>query len=204
MGQWSASRVEKGGGYEHLTREILRHYESNSFLNPVTLQCDKETGTSDVRREVARERKARIVPRRYQSNGSVEAVHGHIQRLTRCYQTQIKRTLVCSFQQNHPAIQFAVRCTGFVFTRFTVRPDGRTSFQYLPGAGYVSGLCVFGESVFGIIREHDVRAASSRTDSADQSAGNHLESCGAVARPKRLGAQCGTSTRRLGCWNQWN
>ena len=46
--------------------------------------------------------------------------------------------------------------TGFVLTRFTVRPDGRTPFQCLSGA---SALCVFGESVFGMILDDEVSVA---------------------------------------------
>ena len=30
------------GGYEDLTKEILRHFEAYGFLNPVIIQCDKE------------------------------------------------------------------------------------------------------------------------------------------------------------------
>ena len=30
------------GGYEDLTKEILRHFEADSFLNPVIIQCDKK------------------------------------------------------------------------------------------------------------------------------------------------------------------
>ena len=29
------------GGYEDLTKEILRHFEAYGFLNPVIIQCDK-------------------------------------------------------------------------------------------------------------------------------------------------------------------
>ena len=95
------------GGYEDLTKEILRHFEAYGFLNPVITQCDKEMSIIDVCREVARERNARTVLRfvpttSHQSNGFVEAVHGHIQGLARCYQTQkLRRTLACSFRQFH-------------------------------------------------------------------------------------------------------
>ena len=83
------------GGYEDLTKEILRHFEAYGFLNPVIIQCDKEMSIIDVCRKVARERNARTVLRfapktSHQSNGFVEAVHGHIQGLARCYQTQIE------------------------------------------------------------------------------------------------------------------
>ena len=84
------------GGYEDLTKEILRHFEAYGFLNPIIIQCDKEMSTIDVCRKVARERNARTVLRfaprtSHQSNGFVEAVHGHTQGLARCYQTQKNR-----------------------------------------------------------------------------------------------------------------
>ena len=43
-----------------------------------------------------------------------------------------------------------------------MRPDGRTPFQYLLGTPCVSLLCMFGESVFALIPDHEVRA--SQTD----------------------------------------
>ena len=74
------------GGYEDLTKEILRHFEAYVFLNPVIIQCDEEMSIIDVWRKVAHERNARTVLRlapktSHQSNGFVEAVHGHIQWL---------------------------------------------------------------------------------------------------------------------------
>ena len=90
----------------------------------------------------------------HQSNGFVEAVHRHIQGVARCH-----RTLVCSFAARSPAIPFAVRFAEFVLTRFTVRPDGRTPFQYLVGTPYASALCVFGDSLVALILDHKVRAA---------------------------------------------
>ena len=57
------------------------------------------------------------------------------------------------------AISSAIRYAGFVFSRFTVRSDGRTSFQYLLVTPCVSPLCMFGESVFALIPDHEVRAA---------------------------------------------
>ena len=74
----------------------------------------------------------------HQSNGFVEAVHGHIQGLARCYQTQIETNTGIQLSAISPAIPFAVRHAGFVLSRFTVRPDGRTPFQYLLGTPYVS------------------------------------------------------------------
>ena len=151
-------------GYEDLTKEILRHFEAYGFLNPVIIQCDKEMSIIDVCRKVARERNARTVIRfapktSHQSNGFVEAVHGHIQGLARCYQTQIETNTGIQLSAISLAIPFAIRYAGFVLSRFTVRPDGRTPFQYLLGTPFVSPLCMFGESVFALIPDHEVRAA---------------------------------------------
>ena len=49
------------GGYEDLTKEILRHFEAYDFLNPVIIQCDQEISIIDVCRKVAHERSARTV-----------------------------------------------------------------------------------------------------------------------------------------------
>ena len=152
------------GGYEDLTKEILRHFEAYGFLNPVIIQCDKEMSIIDVCRKVAHERTARTVLRftpktSHQSNAFVEAVHGHIQGLARCYQTQIETNTGVQLSAISPAIPFAIRYAGFVLSRFTVRPDGRNPFQYLLGTPYVSPLCMFGESVFALIPDHEVRAA---------------------------------------------
>ena len=98
---------------------------------------------SDVCGKVARERNARTVLRfapktSHQSNGTVEAVPGHIQGLARCYQTQIETNTGIQLSAISPAIPFAVRYAGFVLSRFTVRPDGRTPFQNLLGTPCVS------------------------------------------------------------------
>ena len=121
------------------------------------IQCDKEMSIIDVCRKVARERNARTVLRfapktSHQSNGFVEAVHGHIQGLARCYQTQIETNTGVQLSAISLAIPFAIRYAGFVLSRFTVRPDGRTPFQYLLGTPYVSPLCMFGESA--LIPDH--------------------------------------------------
>ena len=96
----------------------------------------------------------------HQINGSVEAVHGHIQGLARCYQTQIETNTgvqLSAFSLSNP---FAICDAGFVVSRFTVRPDGRTPFQYLLGTPYVTFLCMIGESVFALIPDHELRAAN--------------------------------------------
>ena len=147
------------GGYKDLTKEIL-----HGLLNPTILQCDKQMSIIDVSRKVAREMKARTVLRfapktSHQSNGFVEAAHGHIQGLVRCCQTQIATNTGTQHSAISPAIRFAVRHAGFALSRFTVRPDGRTPFQYLHGTPYVSPLCMFDESVFALIPDQAVRAA---------------------------------------------
>ena len=139
----------------------MRHFEG--FFKPVIIQCDKEMGATDVRRQVTRERNARTVLRfapntSHQSNGFVEAVHGHIQGLARCYQTQIETHIDIQLAAISPAIPFAIRCDGLVLSRFTVRPDGRTPFQYLLGTPCVTPLCMCAESVFALIPNHEVRA----------------------------------------------
>ena len=109
-------------GYEDLTKEILRHFEAYGFLNPVIIQCDKEMSIIDLCRKVARERNARTVLRcapktSHQSNGFVEAVHGHIQGLARCYQTQIETNTGVQLSAISPAIPFAIRYAGFALSR---------------------------------------------------------------------------------------
>ena len=104
----------------------------------------------------AREKSENCAAIRAKNNAS----DGHIQGLARCYQTQIETNTGLQISATSPAIPFAVRCAGFVLTRFTVRPDGRTPFQYLLGAPYASALCLFDESVFAMIPDHEVRAAN--------------------------------------------
>ena len=142
----------------------IKEVEIYGFLNPIIMQCDKEMSIIDVCRKVARERNARTVLRfspktSHQSNGFVEAGHGHIQGLARCCQTQIETNTGIQQSAISPAIPFAIRYAGFVLSRLTVRPDGRTPFPYLLGTPYVSPLCMFGESVFALIPDHKVRAA---------------------------------------------
>ena len=108
-----------GGVPGHL--EGPHQFESNNFLNPVIVQCDKEMGIIDVCRKVARERKSRTVLRfapktSHQSNGFVEAVHGHIQGLARCYQTQIETNTGTQLSASSPTIPSAVRYAGFVLS----------------------------------------------------------------------------------------
>ena len=92
------------GGYEDLTKEVLRHFEAHGFLNPVIVQCDKEMSIIDACRKVARERNARTVLRfapktSHQSNGFVEAVHGRDSHDATRH--KLRRTMAYNFQQFH-------------------------------------------------------------------------------------------------------
>ena len=40
------------GGYEDLTKEILRHFEAYGFFDPVIIQCDKQMSIIDVCRQM--------------------------------------------------------------------------------------------------------------------------------------------------------
>ena len=210
------------GGYEDLTKEILRHSEAYGFLNPVIILCDEEMSICDVCRKVARERNARTVSRfapktSHQSNGFVEAVHGHIQGLARCCQTQIETNTGVQHSAISLTIPFAIRYAGFVLSRFTVRPDGRTQFQYLLGTPYVSPLCMFGEWVFALIPDHEVRAAklTNRWISGcwwgrDASSDEHLVGfkhgllkCRSVRR-EPLGEQWSRRETIEARWTKWN
>ena len=216
------------GGYEDLKKEILRHFEGYGFLNPIILHCDKEMSSIGVCRKIARERNARTALKfatktSHPSNGFVEAVHGLIQGLARCYQTLVETNTGIQLSAISPAIPFAVRYAGFVLSRFTVRPDGRTPFQYLLGTPCACHLCAcFGESVFALIPDHEVRAAKlRRTDgsvvaggderlrqtntwwersvvclSADQFAENFRESSGADVKRSKLEGRNGIFVRK--------
>ena len=77
-----SSMCARKGGYEELTKEILRHFEAYGFLNPVITQCGKEMRIIDVCRKVARERNARTVLRfatktSHQSNGLSNSARTH-------------------------------------------------------------------------------------------------------------------------------
>ena len=113
-------------GYEDLIKEILRHFEAYGFFNPVIIHCDKEMSIIDACRKVARERNSRTVLRfapktSHQSNGFVEAVHGHIQGLARCCQTQIETNIGVQLSTISPAIPFAIRYAGFVLLHSATR-----------------------------------------------------------------------------------
>ena len=51
----------RNGGYEDLTKEILRHFEAHGFLNPVIDQCDKEMSIIDVCRSCTRTKRENSV-----------------------------------------------------------------------------------------------------------------------------------------------
>ena len=85
-------------------------------------------------------------------------MHGDIQGLARCCRTRIETNTGVQLSAISAAIPFAIRYAGFVPSKFTVRPDGRTPFQYLLRTPFASLLCMFGESVFALIPDHEVLA----------------------------------------------
>ena len=95
------------GGYEDLTKEILRHFEAYVFLNPVTIQCDKEMSIIDVCRKVARERNARTMLRfapkaSHQSNGFLSKQYTDTYKDSHdAIRLKLRRTLAYRFQQFH-------------------------------------------------------------------------------------------------------
>ena len=152
------------GGHEDSTKEILRQFEAYGFLNPLIIQCDKEMSIIDMCRNVARERNARTVLRfapktSHQSNGFVEAVHGHIQGLARCYQTQIETNTGMQLSAILLAIPFCGSLRWICALKIHSATRRKNPFQYLLGTPYLSPLCMFGESVFALIPDHEVRAA---------------------------------------------
>ena len=85
--------MERSPGSTLKNKEEKKQEHANSHRQAETAETDRDS--SDVCRKYARERKASTVLRfapktSHQSEGSVEAVHGHIQGLARCYQTQIE------------------------------------------------------------------------------------------------------------------
>ena len=158
------------GGNEDLTKEILGHFEAYCLLNPIIIQCDKEMSIIDV---CTRERNARKVSRfapktSHQSNGFVEAVHGHIQGLSRCYQTQIETNTAYSFQQFHLPFHLQFVTLDLFSQDSLCDPTAESHsniwlelhiYIYIYIYIYISPLCMFGESVFALIPNHEVRAA---------------------------------------------
>ena len=95
------------GGYEDLTKEILRHFEAYGFLNPVIIQCDKEMSIIDVCRKVAPRTKPENSVTICAENKSSRAT-GLSKQCTDTYRDshdatrhKSRRTLACSFQQFH-------------------------------------------------------------------------------------------------------
>ena len=107
--QWSSDQlhVRPKGGYEDLTKEILRHFEAYGFLNPVIIQYDKEMSIIDVCRKVASERKRENSVTICAKHKSFEQT-GLSKQYTDTYRDshdatrhKLRRTLSHSFQQFH-------------------------------------------------------------------------------------------------------
>ena len=136
--QWSGDQLHVRS--ERLTKEIPATFLKLTVSSIQSSFNATKMSIMDVCRKVVRERNARTVLRfapktSHQSNGFVEAVHGHIQGLA---DNKSRRTLAYSFQQFHLPFHLQFVTHGFVLSRFTVRPDGRTPFQYFAR----NSLCV--------------------------------------------------------------
>ena len=95
------------GGYEDLTREILRHFEAYGFLNPVIIQCDKEMSIIDVCRKSCTRTKRENSITICAKNQVIRAT-GLSKQYTDTYRDshgaarhKSRRTLAYSFQQFH-------------------------------------------------------------------------------------------------------
>ena len=99
-------KCARKGGYEDLTKEILRHFDAYGFLNPKISQCEKEMSIIDVCRKVARERNARTVLRfapktSHQSNGLTKQCTDTYRDSHDATRHILRRTLAYNFQQFH-------------------------------------------------------------------------------------------------------
>ena len=72
--------------------------------------------------------------------------------------TNLRRTLAYNFQQFHVPFHLQL-VTLDLFSQDSQCDPKAEPFQYLLGTPYVSPLCMFGESVFALIPDHEVRAA---------------------------------------------
>ena len=94
------------GGYEDLTKEILRPFEAYGFLNPVIIRCDKEMSIIVLCRKVARERNARTVLRFAQkqvirATGLSKQCTDTTGTRTLTTRHKLRRTLAYNFQPFH-------------------------------------------------------------------------------------------------------
>ena len=152
-------------GYEDLTKEIPRHFEAYGFLNPVIIQCDKEISIIDACRKVARERNARTVLTICAKNKSSEqrvcrsSARAHTG--TRTMQPDTNRdehwhTAFSNFTGHSICDSLRWICALKIHNA-TRRQNPIPIFAR--NSVCVSPLCMFGESVFELIPDDEVRAA---------------------------------------------
>ena len=147
--------------------DILKLY---AFLNPDYLfNATKRWALLTCDRKVARDRNARTVLRfapktSHQSNGFVEAVHGHIQGLARCYQTQNETNTGIQRSAISHAIPFAIRYAGFVLSRFTMRPRRQNPIPILAR----NAICITFVHVWWISIRADPRSWSANSQADEQ------------------------------------
>ena len=148
-----------------LNTSALKHRDNQTkdFLNPMIIQM-RQRDVSLTNRKIARERNARTVLRyapktSHQSNGFVE-MHGHIQGLARCYQTQFETNTGVQLSANSPYAGFSLKTTAEnICTRITF---------------------VHGESVFALIPDHEAKLTK------QISSDNLLESSGADVKKSKV------------------
>ena len=132
-------------------------------LNPVIIQCDNEMSIIDVCREGSRERNARTVLRfapktSHQSNGFVEVVLGHTGTRTMPPDTNWDehwRTTVSNFTCHSICNSLRWICSLKIHSA-TRRQNPIPIFAWI---SICITSCMFGESVFALIPDHEVRAA---------------------------------------------
>ena len=153
------------GGFEELTKEILRQFESCGFLNPLIVQCDKEMSIIDVCRKLARERKARTVLR-FAPKQVIRAM-GLSKQCTDTYRDshnairhKSRRTPAYSFQELHLPFHLQFVTLDLCCQDSQCDPVAKRHSSICLDPLMFSPLCMFGVSVFALIPDQ-VRAPKS-------------------------------------------
>ena len=159
------------GGCEDLTKEILRHFEAYGFLNPVIIQCDKRDECPlDVCRRGAHERNARTVLRfapktSHQSKracrSSTRTHSGTRTMLPDPNRDEHWHTALSSF---HLPFHLQFVYAGFCALKIHSAARRQNTIPIFAWKLHMYHLCAcFGELVFALIPDHEVRAAKLTT-----------------------------------------
>ena len=144
------------GGYEDLTKEIMRHFEAYGFTNPVIIQCDKEMQKSCTRTK--RETSVKICAKNKSSEERVCRSSARTHSGTRTMLPDTNRdehwhTVLNNFTSHSICDSLRWICA------LKIHSATRRQNAFPIFARNVSLLCIFGESVFASIPDHEVRAA---------------------------------------------